>query len=390
MSKSTARKNCKAIKYRLYPSAEQEAFFARTFGSVRFVYNRMLLFCKAQYAAGEKYPGVYGMNYELTHLKQRYRWLYDVDATALTSATDALHTAYTKFFQRTARKPVFHKKKYGGSYTSKCVSSNIVVCDKCIRLPKVGFVKAVIHRRAPEDWVIKKATVSRKNDGTYYCAVTYQLPSDPPAKVDLSGDLSAVGLDYKSDGLFASSDGVIANPPHYFRQSQKKLARLQRSLSRKKGSRKWERKSNNWVKQYRKVAKLHAHIANQRIDMLHKASTEIANRYDVVCVENLNMKSLSNKGFGNGKATMDNGYGMILNLLAYKLDDRGKHLVKIDKWYPSSQLCSVCGVIHPEMKDLDVRTMDCTCGNHMDRDINAAINIREEGLRTLAKNTSAA
>ena len=129
------------------------------------------------------------------------------------------------------------------------------------------------------------------------------------------------------------------------------------------------------------------HISNQRLDNLHKISTEIANQYDVVCVESLNMKSMSNKGFGNGKATLDNGYGMFLSMLEYKLADRGKYFVKVDKWFPSSQICHCCGRIHPEMKNLRIRTMNCDCGVAVSRDHNAAINIKNEGLRILKSKT---
>ena len=122
----------------------------------------------------------------------------------------------------------------------------------------------------------------------------------------------------------------------------------QRRLSRKTGSKKGSAKSNNYLKQLRRVNKIHRYIANQRLDNLHKISTEIANQYDVVCVENLNMRSMSNKGFGNGKATLDNGYGLFLNMLEYKLSDRGKYLVKVDKWFPSSQICHNCGTLHPK------------------------------------------
>lgn len=138
------------------------------------------------------------------------------------------------------------------------------------------------------------------------------------------------------------------------------------------------------MKQLRKINKIHRHIANQRKDNLHKLSTEIANLYDVVCVESLNMKSMSNKGFRNGKATLDNGYGMFLSMLEYKLQDRNKYLVKADKWYPSSQICSSCGYKNPMLKDLTIRKWDCpVCGSHHDRDENAAKNILLEGLRIL-------
>ena len=131
-------------------------------------------------------------------------------------------------------------------------------------------------------------------------------------------------------------------------------------------------------------------MANQRLDNLHKKSTEIANQYDVVCVESLNMKSMSNRGFGNGKSTLDNGYSMFLSMLEYKLAERKKYLVRVDRWFPSSQICHCCGSIHPEMKDLKRRTMRCECGLEMSRDQNAAINILHEGLRILTESPDAA
>ena len=154
------------------------------------------------------------------------------------------------------------------------------------------------------------------------------------------------------------------------------------------GSKKCEAKSNNYLKQLRKVNKIHRHIANQRLDNLHKISTEIANQYDLVCVESLNMKSMSNKSYGNGKATLENGYGIFLSMLEYKLSDRNKYLVKVDKWFPSSQICHCCGALHPEMKDLAVRTIKCECGLTISRDQNAAINILNEGLRIMKESVA--
>ena len=195
---------------------------------------------------------------------------------------------------------------------------------------------------------------------------------------------NAIGLDYASDGLYVDSNGNVGTNHKYYRESHDRLAKAQRRLSRMQGYKKHEDKSNNYIKQLRKVNKIHRHISNQRLDNLHKISAEIANRYDVVCVESLDMKSMANRGFGNGKATLDNGYGMFLSMLEYKLSDRNKYLVKVDKWYPSSQKCHCCGTLHPEMKDLSIRKMTCDCGLTIGRDQNAAINILNEGLRLLA------
>lgn len=167
--------------------------------------------------------------------------------------------------------------------------------------------------------------------------------------------------------------------PHFYRDAQEKRTKLQRQLSKKHGYRKGEPKSRNFMKQLQQVNGQATHIANQRRDYLHKLSTEIANRYDAVCVEDLDMRAQSNKGFGNGKATMDNGYGMFLNMLAYKLAERGKQLIKINRWYPSSQICHCCG--HRQPMPLKIRTYQCLeCGMVFDRDWNAAINIKTKGI----------
>lgn len=244
-------------------------------------------------------------------------------------------------------------------------------------------MKAVIHCILDDNWIVKSATVSQESDEKYYVSVLFEF--DKVENTYIADKTNAIGLDYASDGLYVDSNGNLGTNHKYYRESHDKLAKAQRKLSHKIGSKKSETKSNNYIKQLRKVNKIHRHIANQRLDNLHKISTEIANQYDVVCVESLDMKVMSNKGFGNGKATMDNGYGMFLSMLKYKLLDRNKYLVKVDKWFPSSQICHCCGTIHTEMKNLSIRTMNCDCGLVMGRDQNAAINILNEGLRLLSE-----
>ena len=251
-----------------------------------------------------------------------------------------------------------------------------------IKLPKLGFVKARVHHLPNEEWKLKSVTVSRASNGKYYASVLFEYEEDI---IPVSKETDkAIGLDYKSDGLYVDSNGKCLDMPHFYRKSEKRLTRQQRRLARKIGNKKNEAKSNNWKKQDNKVNRIYTHVANQRKDFLHKVSTEIANQYDVVCVESLDMKNMSNKGFGNGKATMDNGFGMFQEMLKYKLEDRGKYFVKIDKWFPSSQLCHCCGYKNPEVKNLKIRHWTCPqCGNEHDRDINAAINIKNEGLHVL-------
>ena len=371
----------KAIKYRLYPTTEQCILFAKTFGCCRKVYNLMLSDKIESYKSTGKFASVTPAKY-----KKDYPYLKEVDSLALANKQMDLQEAFRNCFSKSRKKkngfPKFKSAKHSRkSYTTNNQRGTVALTDNSIRLPKIGHVKAVIHRKPNSNWLIKSATISQESDGKYYASVLFEY--DDPVNAYIADRTNAIGLDYASDGLYVDNNGNIGTNHKYYRESHDKLARAQRRLSRKQGSKKNSAKSNNYLKQLRKVNKIHRHIANQRLDNLHKISTEIANQYDVVCVESLNMKSMSNKGFGNGKATLDNGYGMFLSMLEYKLSDRNKCLVKVDKWFPSSQICHCCGSVHPEMKDLAIRTMKCDCGLTISRDQNAAINILREGLRIL-------
>lgn len=373
----------RAIQYRLYPTTAQETSFAKTFGCCRKVYNLMLAHKIAYY----KETGNMLHNTPAQY-KKEYPFLREVDSLALANTQLHLERAYKNFFQKKYTGfPKFKSAKYSRkSYTTNNQNGTIAILDgEYIKLPKVGKVKLKLHRKPNADWVIKSATVSKKADGNYYVSVLFEYATEIKT-VSKTTD-KVLGLDYKSDGLYMDSNGYCPNTEKYYRKSQVKLRKLQRRLSRRVGSKKNETKSQNYLKQLQKVNKLHVHISNQRKDFLHKESTKIANLYDIVCVETLNMRAMSNKGFRNGKATMDNSYGMFLTMLEYKLTDRGKYFVKIDKWYASSQICSACGAKHPEMKITKLQPkkeyMECSCGLHLQRDYNAASNIKKEGLRLL-------
>ena len=376
----------KAVKYRIYPTTEQKIMFSKTFGCCRKVYNLMLADKIESYKATGKFAPVTPAKY-----KKDYPYLKEVDSLALANKQMDLQEAFRNCFSKSRKKkngfPKFKSAKHSRkSYTTNNQKGTVAIIDNgYIKLPKVGKVKAVIHRIPDDNWVVKSATVSQESDGKYYVSVLFEFDENKNENTYIADKTNAIGLDYASDGLYVDSNGNVGTNHKYYRESQDKLAKAQRKLSRMQGSRKGEKKSNNYWKQLRKVNKIHRRIANQRLDNLHKIYTEIANQYDVVCVESLNMRSMSNKGFGNGKATMDNGYGMFLSMLEYKLSDRNKYLVKVDKWFPSSQICHCCGTLHPEMKGLSIRVMDCDCGYHIDRDQNAALNILTEGLRLLSE-----
>ena len=372
----------RAVKYRIYPTTEQSIMFTKTFGCCRKVYNLMLADKIEGYKATGKFPMVTPAKY-----KKDYPYLKEVDSLALANKQMDLQAAFRNRFSKTRKKnsgfPKFKSAKHSRkAYTTNNQKGTVAIIDnKYIKLPKIGKVKAVIHRTPDNNWIIKSATVSQESDGKYYISVLFEF--DNTVNPYVADKTNAIGLDYASDGLYVDNNGNVGTNHKYYRENHDKLAKAQRRLSRKQGSKKHEKKSRNYIKQLRKVNKIHRHIANQRLDNLHKISTEIANQYDVVCIESLNMQSMANHRFGNGKATLDNGYGMFLNILEYKLSDRNKYLIKVDKWFPSSQICHCCGEVHPEMKDLTIRTMKCDCGLTMNRDQNAAINILREGLRIL-------
>ena len=376
----------KAIKYRVYPTTEQSVMFAKTFGCCRKVYNLMLSDKIEGYKLTGKFPTVTPAKY-----KKDYPYLKEVDSLALANKQMDLQAAFRNTFSKSRKKknwfPKFKSAKHSRkAYTTNNQKGTVAIIDnRYIKLPKIGKVKAVIHRIPNDDWVVKSATISQESDGKYYISVLFEFDNIVnPYIVDKT---NAIGLDYASNSLYVDNNGNMGITHKYYHESHKKLAKAQRRLSRMRGSKKYETKSNNYIKQLRKVNKIHRHIANQRLDNLHKISTEIANQYDVVCVESLNMRSMANKGFGNGKATLDNGYGMFLSMLDYKLSDRNKYFVKVDKWFPSSQICHCCGALHSEMKNLGICKMICGCGLTISRDQNAAINILNEGLRLLNNTT---
>lgn len=306
--------------------------------------------------------------------KKEFEWLKEVDSLALANAQLNLNKAYKNFFRDKAMGfPKFKSKKSNHrSYTTNCVNGNIKVERGYMKLPKLGAVKIKQHRDVPDEYRLKSVTISRTPTGKYYASILYEYEKH----IELVEPEIIVGLDYSMKELFVSSDGTSAEYPKYYRQSLAKLKREQKKLSN------CEKGSHNRTKQRIKVAKLHEKVANQRKDFLHKSSRQITNAVDVVCIEDLNMKGMS-QALNFGKSVSDNGFGLFVSMLDYKLREQGKQVVKIDKWFPSSKKCSGCG----EVKDallLSERQYHCeACGITLNRDYNASLNIRSEGIRML-------
>lgn len=359
----------KAYKFRIYPNTEQKIMFAKTFGCVRFIYNKMLS-DKIEYYKEKKEK----LNNTPAQYKTEFEWLKEVDSLALSNAQMNLQKAYNNFFTnpKTGFPKFKSKHKNKKSYTTNNQKGSITLEKGYLKLPKINdLIQVKQHRRIPSDYKIKSVTISQTPSGKYYASVLFEYEN----QVQQTEMQTFLGMDFSMHELYIDSNGNEPAYPRYYRQAEKKLKKEQRKLSlMKKGS-------NNRNKQRIKVAKLHEKIANQRKDFLHKQSRQIANAYDCVCIENLDMKAMS-QCLKFGKSVSDNGWGIFTVFLKYKLEEMGKRLVKIDKFFASSQICSNCGYKNTKTKDLSVRKWDCpNCGTHHDRDINAAINIRNEGMR---------
>ncbi|WHT49547.1 RNA-guided endonuclease TnpB family protein [Sporosarcina thermotolerans] len=360
----------KAYKFRIYPTKEQEDFLVKTFGCVRFVYNKMLAERKETYEKLKDNMTLLKKQKIPTpaKYKKEFEWLKEVDSLALANAQLNLQTAFSNFFSGKTKYPKFKNRKSRQSYTTNMVNGNIKILDAHIKLPKLTPLRMKQHREIPSHHVIKSCTISRSSTGKYHISILTEYEHKPKKKEIKQ----VVGLDFAMDGLFVESEeGKKANYPQFYRRAEEKLAKEQRILSKKtKGSSRWE-------KQRIRVAKLHEKVANQRRDFLHKQSWRLANQYDCVVIEDLNMKEMS-QALRFGKSVADNGWGMFSTFLEYKLKDQGKRFLKIDKWFPSSKMCSDCGNVKAALS-LSERTYSCECGFVSDRDWNAAINIKNEG-----------
>ncbi|MDQ8525959.1 IS200/IS605 family element RNA-guided endonuclease TnpB [Enterococcus faecium] len=374
----------KAYKFIIYPTEEQETFFAKSFGCVRKVYNlmlgdRMKAYEETRRDSSKKMSFLTPAKY-----KQDFPFLKEVDSLALANAQLNLDKAYKNFFRdKSVGFPRFKSKKNPvQSYITNNQNGTIAFIEnKFVKIPKLKSLVKITLYRQPKG-LIKSATISRHSSGKYYISYISLLCKEEVSELPKSN--SSVGIDLGITDFAILSDGQKFDNNQFTSKMEKKLKREQRKLSRRallakqKGINLFE--ASNYQKQKCKVARLHEKVMNQRTDFLNKLSTEIIKNHDIICIEDLNTKSML-RNHKLAKSISDVSWSSFVTKLQYKADWYGREIIKIDKWFPSSQICSECG--HKDgKKPLDIREWTCLiCHAHHDRDINASINILTEGLR---------
>lgn len=360
----------KAFKYRIYPTETQKEFLSRQFGAVRFVYNHFLANRKDEYLNNKKSLNYYDDAKILTDLKQQdgYEWLYDINSQTLQASLRNLEVAYQNFFKKRSKFPRFHSKK-----NKQCIKipQFFKIENGKLFIPKLKEgIEIVFHQLLPEKQTC--CFVSKTSSDKYYVSFLCEVDIEPLAKSN-----KVIGIDLGIKLLIVSSDGEVIDNKKYYKQSEKKLAYEQRQLSRKQFG------SNNRNKQRKEVAKINEYIANSRKDYLHKISRKLIDENQVIIAESLSVKNMM-KNHYLAKYIADASLGEFLRQLEYKSKWYGRTFYQIDKFFPSSKTCNNCQFVLDDLP-LSVREWDCpNCQQHLDRDINAALNIKDKGLKDLS------
>ena len=361
------------LKVRLFPSPEQIELFEKTFGCCRYLWNRML-------ADQQRFYWETGAHFIPTPAKYKdgAPFLREVDNQALIQEHNRLAQAFRVFFKNpeTFGYPNFKRKKDRRDSFTACnhvfsSGPTIYTTKDGIRMTKAGIVPARFHRRPQAWWKLKRVTVERTPTGKYYCSILYECPEKERPPV-VPRPESTVGLKYSIPHFYVADNGHTADPPHWLKQSQEQLGRVQRRLARMQPG------SENYRETVQKYRLLHEHIANQRKDFIHKESRRIANAWDAVCVRGDDLTETARKlTLGNSP---DSGFGRFRSCLRYKLERQGKSFLTVDRYFPSTRTCSACGAVR-EAVSLREHSWRCSrCGAVHDREVNAARNIKAQGL----------
>ena len=360
----------KSFKVRIYPNEKQKFLLEKTFGANRFIYNYFLNLKTKLYEFYKINLSYNNSSKVLTELKKQKTWLKQVDAISLQQTLKDLDNAYQNFFNGRTKYPNFKKKQDKNSYRT---NSNIKINNRYITIPKMGMLRYRDKYKLEECNISKiyNITISKTPSGNYYASISAEVDIAAFEKTNRS-----CGIDLGLKDFLIFDTGEKIDNPRILQHLEKKYRKLAKAVSRKVYD------SANYKKAKLKLAKFHKHIVNIRKDFLHKLSTNLLKEYDIICIEDLCFKGFMRTN--KAKSYQDVAQSEFIRQLEYKADWYGKTISKIDRFYPSTQLCSECGYKNPALKDTNIREYDCPeCGTHHDRDINAAINILREGLRIL-------